>query len=719
MTNPLPFLVSGVVSGSVYGLAAMGLTLSYRLSRVLNFSHGAIAMFCAFTYWQLRVEWGWPMAVALPLAVVVLPVALAVVTEALVFRLLRDASVFATTAATVGMLLVFYGFGLYFWQSKGVRVPSLFPNHVVELPGVNVSTTQIGIVATVLGIGLVLAAFVRYSRPGLEMRAAVDNAGLAEVRGVSTARMARLAWVVSYIFAAVSGVLLAPIFGSDPLLLTLVVLYALVAMVIGGMVSLPFTLFGGIIVGLTDALALGYLPAGDVTARVRGVLPFALLFTALALRSRSFVSAGGVNEARSAVRADGGGFRARPEISRRSLALVAVLGAVILLGASNFTVYLLATGLGYGLIFLSYKFFTSTTGLVSLAQGAFGGIGAFTAAILASEHGLPWLVALAGGAAAAALAGLIVALPTVRLRGIFLALATVAFAQLVETTAFNVEAFSGLEFGKSFRRPWGFQSDSRYFVLLLVVFLLTGWFADRFRRSVLGRELQADLASGMGSRSVGIRPERGRMAAFLISAGMAGMGGAMFTAVSGRTASQQWVMITALIWLTVAAIGGIRSMWGALVGGFLLALTPEVIRALPALGKVYIAGFGLIGLVFLRRPGGIAGLGEDMANAWRVYGRRRPVERVRLDRSRAGSPAGFGAGVLPALRGTTNGHDPGTPAVPDESNGWTALPALAMPEMKAIRDRLRRTGTALAPLGSPGEAGTPGDPRSQRAAGKI
>src|SRR5688572_22190276 len=140
----------------------MGLTLSYRLSRVLNFSHGAIAMFCAFSYWQMHVAWGWPMGLALPLAVIVLPVVLAVATEALVFKLLRDASVFATTAATVGMLLVFYGFGLYFWQTKGVRVPSLFPNRLVALPGVNVSTNQIGIVATVLAIGLLLAAFVRY-----------------------------------------------------------------------------------------------------------------------------------------------------------------------------------------------------------------------------------------------------------------------------------------------------------------------------------------------------------------------------------------------------------------------------------------------------------------------------------------------------------------------------------------------------------------------------
>jgi ABC-type branched-subunit amino acid transport system permease subunit len=530
------------------------------------------------------------------------------------------------------------------------------------------------------------------------MRAAVDNPGLAGVRGVSTARMARLAWVVSYIFAAVSGVLLSPIFGSDPLLLTLVVLYALVAMVIGGMVSLPFTLAGGIIVGLTDALALGYLPAGDVTARVRGVLPFALLFTALVLRSRSFVSAGGGNEARSALGSDGGGFTTGSEVTRRSLAIVAGAGGLVMFFASDFWIYLLATGIGYGLIFLSYKFFTSTTGLVSLAQGAFGGIGAFTAAILAGEHGLPWLVALLGGAAAAALAGLIVALPTVRLRGIFLALATVAFAQLVETTAFNVEAFSGLEFGKAFARPWAFESDARYFALLLATFVLLGWFADRFRRSVLGRELQADLASGMGSRSVGIRPDRGRMVAFLVSAGMAGVGGALFTAVSGRTATQQWVLITALIWLTVTAIGGIRSMWGALAGGVMLALTPELIRMVPSFGKVYIAAFGLAGLVFLRRPGGIVGLAQDVARAWAVYGKRPPAERVRLDPAHVPpAPAGR-LSALPLLRrgplaGARNGGS--RTAEPPVAPVAVLAPAAAYDDPATVNRRLSQYGTAL------------------------
>jgi branched-chain amino acid transport system permease protein len=360
---------------------------------------------------------------------------------------------------------------------------------------------------------------------------------------------------------------------------------------------------------------------------------------------------------------------------------------------SDYWTYLLATGIANGLIFLSFKVFTSTTGLVSLAQGAFAGIAAFTAGNLVHEHGLPWGVGVAAGAAAAAAAGVVVALPTVRLRGIFLALATVAFAQLVESTIFNIEAFSGLQVGKQLPRPWGFESDVRYFLLLLGVFLLLGWFADCFRRSVVGRELQADLASGMGSRSVGIRPERGRMIAFLVAAGIAGIGGSMFTALTTRTTSDAWVMITALIWLTVTAVGGIGSMWGALLAGLLLSLNSELIRNFPELGRINIALFGAAGLLFLRRPGGMVGLARDLTAALRSV-RAVPVpRRVVLDRTRL-VPAALGGPPLPPLVGVgvrRNGHNrpapprlvltepgvrPGLPRLRSSVTGGARLPAI-------------------------------------------
>jgi hypothetical protein len=167
-------------------------------------------------------------------------------------------------------------------------------------------------------------------------------------------------------------------------------------------------------------------------------------------------------------------------------------------------------------------------------------------------------------------------------------------------------------------------------------------------------------------------------------------------------------MITALIWLTVAAIGGIRSMWGALVGGVLLASTPEVIRTFPSFGKVYIAAFGLVGLVFLRRPGGIAGLAEDVARAWQVYGRRRPVERIRLDRGRSGVAGPF---HLPPLRGAANGDAPATARRREGARQRSPLRRSLLPDSGVIRGRLRGSGTALPALLSTEPAYAPGSKR--------
>ena len=129
--NPLPFVVGGLVNGSVYGLTAMGIVFTYKVSRVVNFAYGAIAMFCAYSYWQVHVSWGVPAPFAVVVSVVVIPTILAVLSERFVYRALAEASVFATTAATVGILLAVYGVVLYIWNERIVtlrlQTPSASP----------------------------------------------------------------------------------------------------------------------------------------------------------------------------------------------------------------------------------------------------------------------------------------------------------------------------------------------------------------------------------------------------------------------------------------------------------------------------------------------------------------------------------------------------------------------------------------------------------------
>lgn len=627
MQNPLPFLVAGSVNGAVYGLAGVGLVFAYRLSRTLNFAHGAIAMVAAFSYWQFREASGWPAPLAMLVAIVLIPTALALTTERLVFRPLADATIFAKTSATIGLLLTLYGFGTYQWGDDFVQVPNLFPNTLVHLPGVVVSGRQVGVVATSLALTGATMAFLRYSAVGLRIRAVVDRPAVAALWGIDAAAASRVGWIASYLLAAVSGLLLAPLQGGGPIQLTLVVVFSLVAAAIGRMVSLPMTLAGGFMLGIGDALLLGYLPQGQTASYARGLLPMGLLFGVLVVRARSLTDSDIGETGAKAMLADLGAITSRIRSEPAWRPALATSLAVLALAAAmgDFWTSVFAAGVGHAIIFLSYVVFTSTTGLVSLAQGAFAGVGAFSAAILLVDRGWPWPAAVLAGGGAAAATGAVVALPTVRLRGVFLALATIAFAQLVEGTLYPLlflsDTTEGGHGGRPFDRPWGFDGPVAYLGLLLLVFFALAVGVTAFRRSAIGRALQADLWAPAGAKAVGVRPERGRLVAFIVAAFVAGIGGALLSGVGQFVDVWRWNLINAFIWLALVAIGGVGSIWGALLAAGMFVLTPEIVRDIDPLNDLYIAGFGALGLLLMRRPGGL------MALLRRSGGRRAPWQR--------------------------------------------------------------------------------------------
>src|SRR5437763_6651696 len=293
LINPTPFIVSGLVAGSVYGMAAMGLVFTYKVSRVVNCAYGATAMFCAYMYWQTHIAWGWPVTTALPFAAIVVPALLALVSERFVYRHLGSASVFAKTAASIGVLLALYGVSLYYWQddlSSGVlQAPGVFSKaRLFSLGSVNVSSQQLGIVVTVLAIVIVLGLLLRFTRTGISLRAVVVNRDLAELRQIDTLWSTRVAWISSYILAGIAGIMFASLVGGDPLTLTEIVIYSLSAAAVGGLVSLPLAFAGGLFLGLIEALGLAYLPDGDFWSQLRSTAPFFVLLGALVIRSRAF-----------------------------------------------------------------------------------------------------------------------------------------------------------------------------------------------------------------------------------------------------------------------------------------------------------------------------------------------------------------------------------------------------------------------------------------------
>jgi branched-chain amino acid transport system permease protein len=253
----------------------------------------------------------------------------------------------------------------------------------------------------------------------------------------------------------------------------------------------------------------------------------------------------------------------------------------------------------------------------------------------------------------------VLALPTVRLRGIFLTLASIAFALLVENVVFTRDNFTGGVAGKALPRPGGFTSDFMYFILLTAVFCVLGFLCERFQYSPVGLELQAELGSNPGAQSIGIRPDKGRVIAFTLSAALAGLGGTFLGAQAGFLSPSTWGLIPASVWLVLVASGGLGSTAMMVQVGVIVSILPALVEAhIPALGgQSYVALFGVLGLLVLRVPGGAVGIEERLAARIGNLFRRRPTSPPGAGVTEATAPVkGEPSGPAVAMIGSPRSH---------------------------------------------------------------
>ena len=248
MSDLIPFLVTGIASGSLYGLAGIGLVLTYRTSGVFNFGHGALAAGAAFFFYTLHVTHGvaWPFAAFLTLLLFGGPVAWAL--ERLT-RSLGDVPEAVVVVATVGLLLGIEGFLFIQYGTSLRQSPEFLPTSGFDISGVTVTYSKVISFAIATASAFGLYAFLRRHRLGVAMRAVVDNPTLVALSAVSPRRVRLTAWSIGSMFAALSGILLAPTLGLDANLLTFLVVQAFGACAIGMFSSLPLTYAGGIVVG--------------------------------------------------------------------------------------------------------------------------------------------------------------------------------------------------------------------------------------------------------------------------------------------------------------------------------------------------------------------------------------------------------------------------------------------------------------------------------------
>lgn len=577
-------LILGLTTSAAYAIAAAGLVVTYSTSGIFNFSHGAISMLAAFSYWQVHESWGWPVWVSLIVVLGVVAPALGAGIEVVVMRGLQGASEVVRVVVTVSLMVAMLGLADVIWSAAAVsrRVTPFFPNQKVTIGEVNVTYHQIVTIAVALVVGVLLRLLLTRTRAGVAMRAVVDDRPLARLNGGKPDRSAMLAWAVGASMAALSGVLIASQKPIAPLALTLLVINAYAAAVVGRLRSLPMTVLGAVILGVVEATVGWYVP---VDAQIgpfnllglKPAVPAIMLFVVLILLPHERLRAAGVHAQRERWGIPTLGFAVYGAVA--FVVATAAIGSML----TATDILLLESGLWLGLVALSLVPLTGYAGQISLAQLSFAGIGALVMAIVApSGNPLGVLVAVVVTAGIGAL----VALPAVRLTGIYLALATAAFALACSTLVFSQRELMPGDNRVVPRLDLGvarIDSDFSQSVLLAVAIGAVGVSLIWLRRGAYGRRLQALKDSPVACATLGMNITTTKVSVFAISAGIAGLAGAL----SGRTVQGQEFQLLASMPVTMlAVVGGIGSVAGAVLGGVMLGAILGVFDTLFAVNAI-------------------------------------------------------------------------------------------------------------------------------------
>ena len=571
MSDFSPFLVAGVVSGCLYGLAATGLVLTFKTSGIFNFAHGAVAAVCAYCFHELRTVRGlpWPLALALTVLVFAPLVGLGVERIA---RRLADLDTTARIVATVGLLLALQGLTQRLFGATPILALPFVSTRTFSVAGVNVGYDQLTtVVLSVVCVGALLV-FFRRTRLGLEMRAVVDNTELLGLAGSNPARVRRWAWAIGSALAALSGIFLAPTVGLDATFLTLLVVQAFGAAAVGRFQNLGVTYVAAIGIGLAAEITKKYVPDVPSLAGVPSSLPFIVLFAVLVL-------------------SPAGRFRTREPRPRprRPLALppsVLASSAVAALVVVAFVPDLVGTKLSvytngaiFVTLFVSLALLTRLSGQVSLCQMSFAAVGATTFSRLTEDGGLPWLPACLLAGLVVVPIGALLAIPAIRLSPLFLGLATFGFAILLERFVFSTFLMFGALGDRTGARPHvlGFETDRGFFYLCAGIAVGAVVLGVLVGRSRLGRLLRGLADSPVALATHGADVNITRVIVFCVSAFLAGVAGVLLLCLTGtaRAGGTTFGFFQSLLLLAVLAISGRSIVVGPVVAALLLAVAPS------------------------------------------------------------------------------------------------------------------------------------------------
>jgi branched-chain amino acid transport system permease protein len=624
MDQIILFALLGLGTGALIAGIGLGVVLTYRGSGVINVATGAMAMAAGYAFYSLKTVVDTPVALVGTLAFTIV---LGTAVELLCFRPLRTSSPLARLVSSLGVLLTLQAAATLIYGTGSLPAPSVLPRDTVEVTGVAIPADRFWLTGIVIVITILLAVAYRYTRFGLATRAGSENEVSAILAGLPAGELSLANTVLSAVIAGGMGVLAASLAQLDATTLPLQVVPALGAVLFARFTSFGITTFVGLAIGVVQSLLYyastqSWFPTdkGAALPGISSLLTFIIIVIALYVRGSSLPTRGELIEQRlPAV--------PRPERLGSSAALAAVVGVVALIVLPYDYRNALIISLAAMTICLSYVVITGFIGQVSLMQIALAGSSGFVVSHLFKDFDVGFPLAAIAGVLAATVLGFVAGASALRVRGVSLAVVTLAAAVAIEQFGFANSTwgagatgspvpelqFLGIDLGTraSFRGLDGdVPSPILGFVVLAAVIVL-GFLVAKTRRSGLGRRMLAVRSNERAAAATGVNVRNTKFAAYAISSFIAGVGGVLYGYSLGSVSAERFGILIALGFVAFAYVGGITMVSGAVFGGLIATsgLIPHVFEAelgISGTWTLLVAGVTLI-LNLILFPDGVAG----------------------------------------------------------------------------------------------------------------
>jgi len=616
-------VLNGLAIGQVYALIALGFSLVFGVSNLINFAQGALFMLGAFFAFS-GVTWlGLPLPVA-ALGAIVLVTLLGMLLEGVALRPLENGPYIAPVLSTLAISMIIDQLAEIIWSPEGQSFPLPFEEITFFIGGAYITSTDI-LIFVVGGLAaLALTWFLAHSWTGRSVRATAQDRDAAAQLGVRTDKVRRLAFGLAGTLGALSGILVALYFKSVfPQMGMPFALKGFSAALLGGLTSIPGAVVGGLSLGIVETLASAYIGEGYRDLVAFSLLLVFLLFRPQGLLGDSRLSAlGGLGAASgsmpsTSLLASASSQRAAHRVwdipPWGFLLAGAVLALLPLLTQSSYVLQAVTYAMIFALLAASVSLVSGSIGVLSLGHAAFYGVGAYAVAVLGHTYGLPAEVGLPGAVLLTAAVAAVAALPLYRLSGHTAALGTLAIGQIgflvfmtwlpvtrgpmgfLNIPAPRFELLGGLRLATIGQKFW----------LAALVAAVGLFLAQRLLNSEMGRAWRGMREDRLAAHAAGLPVRRYLMMGFAVSGALAGAAGGLFAYVQSVISPDSFNVQVSLLLLTMAVLGGLGNLTGAALAGFLLTLLPELFRSFAEWRMI---AYGVFLLLVLRlRPQGILG----------------------------------------------------------------------------------------------------------------